>query len=72
MLVDEFVAFGKSLPVPLVTGNPEGVIKNPDLPAFGADGEWNRMDYNTVIFFENGKIKDTYRKAPRPFTEHFP
>lgn len=73
VLVDEFVAFGKSLPVPLVTGNPEGVIKNPDLPAFGADGEWNRMDYNTVIFFENGKIKDTYRKQHLvPFTEHFP
>ena len=73
ILVDEFVAFGKSLPVPLVTGNPEGVIKDPDLPAFSADGEWNRMDYNTVIFFENGKIKDTYRKQHLvPFTEHFP
>ena len=73
VLVDEFVAFGKSLPVPLVTGNPEGVIKDPNIPALGEDGSWNRMDYNTVIFFENGKINNTYRKQHLvPFTEHFP
>ncbi|MFA7559450.1 MAG: apolipoprotein N-acyltransferase [Sphaerochaeta sp.] len=73
VLVDEFVTFGKSLPVPLVTGNPEGVIKDPSIPALGEDGSWNRMDYNTVIFFENGKINNTYRKQHLvPFTEHFP
>lgn len=72
-LVEEFVAFGKSLPIPLVTGNPEGEIDDPSLPAFGADGSWNRKDYNTVIFFEDGKIKNTYRKQHLvPFTEHFP
>ena len=72
-LVDEFVAFGKSLPVPLVTGNPEGVIDDPSLPPLGDDGSWNRKDYNTVIFFEGGKIKNTYRKQHLvPFTEHFP
>jgi apolipoprotein N-acyltransferase len=72
-LVDEFVAFGKSLPVPLVTGNPEGVIDDPSLPPLGPDGSWNRKDYNTVIFFEGGKINNTYRKQHLvPFTEHFP
>ncbi|MGI6433363.1 MAG: apolipoprotein N-acyltransferase [Sphaerochaetaceae bacterium] len=72
-LVDEFVAFGKSLPVPLLTGNPEGVIKDASKPPLNADGTWNRMDYNTVIMFENGEIKRTYRKQHLvPFTEHFP
>ncbi|NCC65943.1 MAG: apolipoprotein N-acyltransferase, partial [Spirochaetia bacterium] len=72
-LVEEFVAFGKSLPIPLLTGNPEGELDDPSLPAFGADGSWNRKDYNTVIFFEDGKIKNTYRKQHLvPFTEHFP
>jgi apolipoprotein N-acyltransferase len=72
-LVEEFVSFGKSLPVPLVTGNPEGVIDDPSKPALGEDGSWNRKDYNTVIFFEGGKIKNTYRKQHLvPFTEHFP
>lgn len=72
-LVEEFVEFGKSLPIPLVTGNPEGVIEDPSKPAFSEDGSWNRTDYNTVIFFEDGRIKNTYRKQHLvPFTEHFP
>lgn len=72
-LVEEFVNFGKSLPVPLLTGNPEGVIDDETKPALLDDGSWNRKDYNTVIFFENGKIKNTYRKQHLvPFTEHFP
>ncbi|WP_320129988.1 apolipoprotein N-acyltransferase [uncultured Sphaerochaeta sp.] len=72
-LVEEFVDFGKSLPIPLLTGNPEGVIDDPSKPALLTDGTWNRKDYNTVIFFENGEIKNTYRKQHLvPFTEHFP
>jgi apolipoprotein N-acyltransferase len=72
-LVDEFVSFGKSLPVPLLTGNPEGMVKDEALPALLEDGSWNRKDYNTVIMFENGEIKKTYRKQHLvPFTEHFP
>lgn len=72
-LVDEFVAFGKSLPVPLLTGNPEGVLDDESKPPLNPDGTWNRKDYNTVIMFENGQIKDTYRKQHLvPFTEHFP
>lgn len=72
-LVDEFVAFGESLPVPLLTGNPEGVLKDESLPPLLPDGTWNRKDYNTVIMFEGGEIKNTYRKQHLvPFTEHFP
>ncbi|MFA6706401.1 MAG: apolipoprotein N-acyltransferase, partial [Sphaerochaetaceae bacterium] len=72
-LVDEFVAFGKSLPVPLLTGNPEGLVKDESKPPLNEDGSWNRKDYNTVIMFENGEIKETYRKQHLvPFTEHFP
>ncbi len=72
-LVEEFVTFGKELPVPLLTGNPEGVIEDPSLPAILEDGSVNRTDYNTVIFFKDGEIVDTYRKQHLvPFTEHFP
>jgi apolipoprotein N-acyltransferase len=72
-LVDEFVAFGKSLPVPLLTGNPEGVLDDEQAPPLHSDGSWNRKDYNTVIMFEGGEIKNTYRKQHLvPFTEHFP
>ncbi|MDD3902788.1 MAG: apolipoprotein N-acyltransferase [Sphaerochaeta sp.] len=72
-LVEEFVHFGKSLPIPLLTGNPEGVIDDPSKPALLDDGAWNRKDYNTVIFFDGGKIQNTYRKQHLvPFTEHFP
>lgn len=72
-LVEEFTDFGKSLPVPLLTGNPEGVLDDPSKPAISEDGSWNRKDYNTVILFEDGAIKETYRKQHLvPFTEHFP
>ena len=73
VLVNEFVDFGKSLPVPLLTGNPEGMLKDDNQPPLFADGSWNRKDYNTVIMFEGGEIKKTYRKQHLvPFTEHFP
>lgn len=72
-LVKEFVEFGKSLPVPLVTGNPEGVLDSDDGSAYDDDGNWKRKDYNTVILFDDGAIKETYRKQQLvPFTEHFP
>ena len=72
-LVEEFVNFGKELSVPLITGNPEGVLSDPSLPPELEDGTWNREDYNTVIMFDDGQIKQTYRKQHLvPFTEHFP
>lgn len=72
-LVDSFVNFGKSLSIPLITGNPEGLINDDTLPAFLPDGSWNWKTYNTVILFGNGDILGTYRKQKLvPFTEHFP
>lgn len=72
-LVEEFVNFGYELNVPLLTGNPEGVLDDETKPAISEDGQWNRTDYNTVIYFKDGKIQETYRKQHLvPFTEHFP
>lgn len=72
-LVEEFLDFGKSLPVPLLTGNPEGELDDPSLPPLLENGEWNRVDYNGVILFEDGEVKENYRKQHLvPFTEHFP
>ena len=72
-LVDQFVSFGENLEVPLLTGNPEGVIADESLPPILEDGSTNRIDYNTVILFDDGEIKETYRKQHLvPFTEHFP
>lgn len=72
-LVEEFIDFGISLPVPLLTGNPEGVLDDETLPPILENGDWNRKDYNTVIMFEGGEIRETYRKQHLvPFTEHFP
>ena len=72
-LVNQFVSFGENLGVPLLTGNPEGVIEDPSLPPILEDGSTNRVDYNTVILFDDGKIVETYRKQHLvPFTEHFP
>ncbi len=72
-LVDDFVAFGSGLGVPLLTGNSEGTLADPEQPPVLADGTSNRIDYNTVILFDDGGIKGTYRKQHLvPFTEHFP
>ena len=72
-LVDEFVEFGTQLGIPLLTGNPSGVIKDETQPAYDEEGNWNKTDYNTVILFDDGEIKQTYRKQHLvPFTEHFP
>lgn len=72
-LVDDFVNFGKTLGVPLITGNPEGLVKDETLPAVLRDGTWNWKTYNTVILFGQGRILGTYRKQHLvPFTEYFP
>ncbi|MCF0238452.1 MAG: apolipoprotein N-acyltransferase [Sphaerochaetaceae bacterium] len=72
-LVNQFVEFGKNLGIPLLTGNPSGVIKDPSLPPYDEEGNWNKLDYNTVILFDDGEIKQSYVKQHLvPFTEHFP
>ncbi len=72
-LVDEFVEFGTNLGIPLLTGNPSGEIKDENLPPYDEEGNWNKADYNSVILFDDGVIKQSYRKQHLvPFTEHFP
>ena len=72
-LVNDFVKFGSELGTPLLTGNPSSVIKDHTLPPYDEDGNWNKLDYNSVILFDEGSIKTTYLKQHLvPFTEHFP
>lgn len=72
-LVDDFISFGSNLGVPLITGNPEGVIKDKELAPILESGEWNWKTYNTVIVFASSKIEGIYRKQHLvPFTEYFP
>ena len=72
-LVDDFVTFGSELGLPLLTGNPSSVIDDETLPPYDEEGNWNKLDYNSVILFDDGTIKQTYLKQHLvPFTEHFP
>lgn len=72
-LCQRFVDYGSSLPVPLITGNPEGVIDDPSKPPINEDYTYNWKTYNTVLFFDRGRIVGSYRKQHLvPFTEHFP
>ena len=72
-LVQEFIDFAADLDIPLITGNPKGVLKDPTLPPMLENGELNREDYNSVLLFEDGEIVEEYTKLHLvPFTEHFP
>lgn len=72
-LVNDFVRFGTELGIPLLTGNPSSIIDDETLPPYDEEGNWNKLDYNSVILFDDGTIKDIYLKQHLvPFTEHFP
>lgn len=72
-LVFEFIDFAEGLSVPLLTGNADGEPIDFEQGPLLEDGSLNRKDYNAVVLFENGGIKDKYRKQHLvPFTEHFP
>lgn len=73
-LVDQFVEFGTTLGIPLLTGNPSSILAEGETEAYTPDGDWNnKLDYNSVILFDDGQIKQTYLKQHLvPFTEHFP
>ena len=73
-LVNQFVEFGTGLGIPLLTGNPSSILAEGETEAYTADGDWNnKLDYNSVILFDDGQIKQTYLKQHLvPFTEHFP
>ncbi len=73
VLVDDFVSFGKGLGIPLVTGNPFSVLSEGASSPYDEEGYWNKDDYNSVILFDEGTLKDMYLKQHLvPFTEHFP
>jgi apolipoprotein N-acyltransferase len=67
LLVKELLDFLGEQTVPFVIGN-DDARKELD----GA-GNWERVDYNAVMLFEGGEIKQLYRKLHLvPFTENFP
>lgn len=72
-LTIDFVEYAESIGVPLLTGNPKSVIADSSLPPYDEDGNKNSVEYNTVILFQDGEIKEEYIKQHLvPFTEHFP
>ena len=72
-LVNDFINFAAELEIPLLTGNPKGVLIDPALPPMLENGELNRDDYNSVLLFKDGEIVEEYKKLHLvPFTEHFP
>ena len=73
-LVKDFVSFGKELGIPLLTGNSYSVLAEGETQPYTETGEWNnKIDYNAVILFDDGEIRQTYLKQHLvPFTEYFP
>ncbi len=72
-LVRQFKEFMATQKVPYVTGNDDGQIKVPGAPLVNADGSLNRVDYNAVLLYYDGELRQTYRKTHLvPFTENFP
>ena len=68
-LVRQFKEFMSTQTVPYVTGNDDGQIKVPGAPLMNPDNTMNRVDYNAVLLYHEGELKQTYRKTPLvPFT----
>jgi apolipoprotein N-acyltransferase len=69
-LVRELLEYLAEKDIPFLIGNDDARMdpaKNPN------PSEKFRVDYNAALFFENGKITESYRKLHLvPFTEHFP
>ena len=53
-LVQQFLEFAESLPVPLLTGNADGEPIYPEEGPLLEDGSQNRKDYNSVVLFQDG------------------
>lgn len=72
-LVEELRNYLADKSVPFILGNDDGQKADPGLPPILSDGRLNRVDYNAVLLYENGKLRQTYRKTHLvPFTENFP
>lgn len=66
-LVREFKEFMETQDVPYLTGNDDGRLER------NSAGELERVDYNAVLLYHEGELKETYRKIHLvPFTEYFP
>ncbi|MDA3939105.1 MAG: apolipoprotein N-acyltransferase [Spirochaetia bacterium] len=72
-LVNDLKEFLSTQNVPYLFGNDDGQLKDKQLPPVLSDGSYNRVDYNAVLLYEGGELRDTYRKVHLvPFTENFP
>jgi apolipoprotein N-acyltransferase len=72
-LVQELRAYLEDKEVPFVIGNDDGQLADPLKPPVLADGSMNRVDYNAIFLYEEGGLRQTYRKTHLvPFTENFP
>ncbi|MEA1912044.1 MAG: apolipoprotein N-acyltransferase, partial [Spirochaetota bacterium] len=72
-LVNDLTEFLGAQNVPYLLGNDDGQLDDKDFPPVLSDGSYNRVDYNAVLLYEDGELKDTYRKVHLvPFTENFP
>jgi len=72
-LVSDLKDFLATQNVPYLFGNDDGQLGDSALPPVLSDGSSNKVDYNAVLLYENGELKDTYRKVHLvPFTENFP
>jgi len=72
-LVADLKEFLATQNIPYLFGNDDGQKKDPNLPPVLPDGSSNKLDYNAVLLYEGGDLKDTYRKVHLvPFTENFP
>jgi apolipoprotein N-acyltransferase len=66
-IVDDLTDFLETQEVPYVIGNASARLLRT------ADGTLNRVDYNSVIVYDEGEFSEPYRKTHLvPFTEHFP
>ncbi|MDR0377529.1 MAG: apolipoprotein N-acyltransferase [Spirochaetaceae bacterium] len=67
VLVRELLDFLKEQEVPFVLGNDDARRR------VSQDGQWEQIDYNAAILYEQGEEKGIYRKIHLvPFTEGFP
>jgi apolipoprotein N-acyltransferase len=67
LLVRELMEFLSAQDTPFVIGNDDARLK------LNAEGVWEQVDYNAVMLFDRGEIRQSYRKLHLvPFTEHFP